>query len=212
MVVLCYFFGVNIFENNMVQIQVLVVGILFLIIFIFFGLLMIGYWSGFLFWQIVVICFIGGIFGVFYIILLCWVMVVQSELLYLEGVVVVEIFWVGSDGVEDEEDVCVLCVVGNVLGFYDIFGGGLVVVLFSFWSSGFKVFVEGFSVWFSVGQVVFCFFIGFFLVLVGVGYLMGIIVGIVIFIGVVIFWGVVVLLLIVNSVLVDGQSLLDLVI
>ncbi|MGU8127952.1 OPT/YSL family transporter, partial [Escherichia coli] len=54
-------------------------GTLSSIIFILPGLLMIGYWSGFPFWQTAAICSIGGILGVLYTIPLRRVMVVQSE-------------------------------------------------------------------------------------------------------------------------------------
>lgn len=86
MAVLRYFSGANILENNMVQTQASAAGTLSSIIFILPGLLMIGYWSGFPFWQTAAICSIGGILGVLYTIPLRRVMVVQSELPYPEGV------------------------------------------------------------------------------------------------------------------------------
>ncbi len=82
MAVLRYFSGANILENNMVQTQASAAGTLSSIIFILPGLLMIGYWSGFPFWQTAAICSIGGILGVLYTIPLRRVMVVQSELPY----------------------------------------------------------------------------------------------------------------------------------
>ncbi len=85
MAVLRYFSGANILENNMVQTQASAAGTLSSIIFILPGLLMIGYWSGFPFWQTAAICSIGGILGVLYTIPLRRVMVVQSELPYPEG-------------------------------------------------------------------------------------------------------------------------------
>lgn len=59
MAVLRYFSGANILENNMVQTQASAAGTLSSIIFILPGLLMIGYWSGFPFWQTAAICSIG---------------------------------------------------------------------------------------------------------------------------------------------------------
>ncbi|WP_134392972.1 OPT family oligopeptide transporter, partial [Pseudomonas aeruginosa] len=210
MAVLRYFSGANILENNMVQTQASAAGTLSSIIFILPGLLMIGYWSGFPFWQTAAICSIGGILGVLYTIPLRRVMVVQSELPYPEGVAAAEILRVGSDGAEDEEDARAPRAAGNAPGLYDILGGGLVAALFSLWSSGFKVLAEGFSVWLSAGQAAFRLSTGFSLALVGAGYLMGITAGIAILIGVVISWGVAVPLLTVNSVPADGQSLSDL--
>uniref|UniRef100_UPI0012663D5F OPT family oligopeptide transporter n=2 Tax=Pseudomonas TaxID=286 RepID=UPI0012663D5F len=210
MAVLRYFSGANILENNMVQTQASAAGTLSSIIFILPGLLMIGYWSGFPFWQTAAICSIGGILGVLYTIPLRRVMVVQSELPYPEGVAAAEILRVGSDGAEDAEDARAPRAAGNAPGLYDILGGGLVAALFSLWSSGFKVLAEGFSFWLSAGQAAFRLSTGFSLALVGAGYLMGITAGIAILIGVLISWGVAVPLLTVNSVPADGQSLSDL--
>lgn len=75
---------------------VLVVGIFFVIIFVLFGFIMVGWWLGFLYWIILVICLVGGIFGVMYLILLCWVFVIGLDFFYLEGVVGVEVFKVGD--------------------------------------------------------------------------------------------------------------------
>ena len=51
MAVLKCFHGSNILENNMVQTQASAAGTLSSIIFVLPGLLMIGYWQGFPFWQ-----------------------------------------------------------------------------------------------------------------------------------------------------------------
>ena len=209
MAVLRYFSGANILENNMVQTQASAAGTLSSIIFILPGLLMIGYWSGFPFWQTAAICSIGGILGVLYTIPLRRVMVVQSELPYPEGVAAAEILRVGSDGAEDEEDARAPRAAGNAPGLYDILGGGLVAALFSLWSSGFR-FSPKASASGSVPGRRRSAFPPVFLALVGAGYLMGITAGIAILIGVVISWGVAVPLLTVNSVPADGQSLSDL--
>lgn len=65
-------------------------------VFVLFGFIMVGWWLGFLYWIILVICLVGGIFGVMYLILLCWVFVIGLDFFYLEGVVGVEVFKVGD--------------------------------------------------------------------------------------------------------------------
>ena len=205
MAVLRYFSGSNILENNMVQTQASAAGTLSSIIFILPGLLMIGYWAGFPFWQTAAICSIGGILGVLYTIPLRRVMVVQSSLPYPEGVAAAEILRVGSHDEEHPQ-----AGDGNKPGLRDILAGGLVAALFSLFSSGFKLLAEGFSFWISAGQAAFRLSTGFSLALVGAGYLMGITAGIAILIGVVIAWGVAVPLLTVNSTLAAGQSLPEL--
>ncbi|MFZ5961252.1 OPT family oligopeptide transporter [Pseudomonas knackmussii] len=205
MAVLRYFPGSNILENNMVQTQASAAGTLSSIIFILPGLLMIGYWAGFPFWQTAAICAIGGILGVLYTIPLRRVMVVQSSLPYPEGVAAAEILRVGSQ----EEEHPTADDAGKP-GLRDILAGGLVAALFSLFSSGFKLLAEGFSFWLTAGQAAFRLSTGFSLALVGAGYLMGITAGIAILIGVLISWGVAVPLLTVNATLAAGQSLPEL--
>lgn len=209
MAVLRYFKGSNILENNMVQTQASAAGTLSSIIFILPGLLMIGYWAGFPFWQTAAICAIGGILGVLYTIPLRRVMVVQSELPYPEGVAAAEILRVGSDN-EAETDGKPATRDKNEPGLRDILGGGLVAAAFSLCSSGFKVLSEGISVWATAGQTAFRFTTGFSFALVGAGYLMGITAGIAILVGVLICWGVAVPLLTVNATPAAGQAISEL--
>ena len=86
----------NILENNMVQTQASAAGTLSAIIFIIPGMLMIGYWQGFEFWQTLVVSACGGCLGVLFTIPLRRAMVVHSDLAYPEGVAAAEILKVGS--------------------------------------------------------------------------------------------------------------------
>lgn len=56
MAILRMFKHSNILENNMVQTQASAAGTLSAIIFILPGLLMLGYWQGFPFWQTLLLC------------------------------------------------------------------------------------------------------------------------------------------------------------
>src|SRR5208283_3739921 len=98
MSVLRFFRDSNILENNMVQTQASAAGTLSAIIFSLPGLVMVGYWNGFPFWQTAGICAIGGILGVMYTIPLRRAMVVETDLPYPEGVAAAEILRVGSGG------------------------------------------------------------------------------------------------------------------
>ena len=60
MAILRMFKHSNILENNMVQTQASAAGTLSAIIFILPGLLMLGYWQGFPFWQTLLLCACGG--------------------------------------------------------------------------------------------------------------------------------------------------------
>jgi len=207
MAVLRYFSGSNILENNMVQTQASAAGTLSSIIFILPGLLMIGHWSGFPFWQTAAICAIGGILGVLYTIPLRRVMVVQSSLPYPEGVAAAEILRVGS---HDEEGGQPAAGGGSSQGLRDILAGGVAAAAFSLLSSGFKLLAEDFNAWLPVGQVAFRLTTGFSLALLGAGYLMGMTAGVAILVGVVIAWGAVVPWLTAHSVLAAGQSVPEL--
>src|ERR1700693_2198320 len=66
MTVLRMFKDANILENNMVQTQASAAGTLSSVIFILPGLVMMGHWQGFPFWQTLGICAAGGMLGVMF--------------------------------------------------------------------------------------------------------------------------------------------------
>ncbi len=88
--------GSNILENNMVQTQASAAGTLSAIIFIIPGMLMIGYWQDFEFWQTVFVSACGGCLGVLFTIPLRRAMVVHSDLPYPEGRAAAEILKMGD--------------------------------------------------------------------------------------------------------------------
>ncbi|WP_343584032.1 oligopeptide transporter, OPT family [Herbaspirillum sp.] len=182
MAVLRLFSGANILENNMVQTQASAAGTLSAIIFILPGLVMMGHWHGFPFWQTLGICAAGGMLGVMFSIPLRRVMVVQSDLPYPEGVAAAEILRVGSADADGGEE--------SRRGLRDILFGGALSAGFSLVAGGFKVFAENMNLWFSAGASVLRLPVGFSLALVGAGYMIGIVSGIAILIGLVIAWGV----------------------
>lgn len=58
MAVLKFAHGSNILENNLVQTEASAAGTISSVIFVLPGLLMVGYWSGFPFWQTTLLCFV----------------------------------------------------------------------------------------------------------------------------------------------------------
>lgn len=181
MVVLRFLGGGSILENNMVQTQASAAGTLSAVIFILPGLVMMGHWQGFPFWQTVGICAVGGMLGVIFTIPLRRVMVVDSPLPYPEGVAAAEILRVGSDNAEGARD-----------GLRDIMAGGVMSALFSVASSGLRIFSENLNIWFTAGASVFRFSTSFSFALLGAGYLIGIAAGLATLLGIVIAWGIVV--------------------
>ena len=85
-------------ENNIVQTVASAAGTLSSIIFVLPGLLMVGWWSGFPFWESFWICATGGVLGVMYTIPLRRALVTDSDLPYPEGVACAEVLKVGAAG------------------------------------------------------------------------------------------------------------------
>jgi len=86
----------TILENNIVQTVASAAGTLSAIIFVLPGLVIIGWWTGFPFWESFLICLSGGILGVLFTIPLRRALVTTSDLPYPEGVAAAEVLKVGS--------------------------------------------------------------------------------------------------------------------
>jgi putative OPT family oligopeptide transporter len=92
-------------ENNIVQTVASTAGTLSSIIFVLPGFVMIGWWTGFPYWQSVAICAIGGILGVMYSIPLRRALVTQSDLPYPEGTACAKVIKVGAGDIADMDSV-----------------------------------------------------------------------------------------------------------
>ena len=103
-------------ENNIVQTLASAAGTLSAIIFVVPGLVMVGYWSGFPFWETTAVCAVGGILGVMYSIPLRRALVTGSDLPYPEGVAAAEVLKVGDTAGSAEE---------NKRGLWIIIWGGI---------------------------------------------------------------------------------------
>ena len=86
----------SILENNIVQTVASAAGTLSAIIFVLPGLVIVGWWTGFPFWQSFLICVSGGVLGVLFTIPLRRALVTTSDLPYPEGVAAAEVLRVGS--------------------------------------------------------------------------------------------------------------------
>ena len=86
----------SILENNIVQTVASAAGTLSAIIFVLPGLVIVGWWTGFPFWQSFLICLSGGVLGVLFTIPLRRALVTTSDLPYPEGVAAAEVLKVGS--------------------------------------------------------------------------------------------------------------------
>lgn len=193
MAILQMFRNSNILENNMVQTQASAAGSLSCVIFILPGLLMIGYWQGFHFWQTMLVCAAGGVLGVIFSIPLRHVMVVKSELPYPEGVAAAEILRVGtelSQQTKNSKKSKEVATQKEESGLRHIIFGAGISGLFSLCAGGFRVLSDTASFWFSWGKSIFQLPFGFSLALLGAGYLVGITAGIAMLFGIILSWGV----------------------
>jgi putative OPT family oligopeptide transporter len=96
MALLSAFKDSTILENNIVQTVASAAGTLSAIIFVLPGLVIVGWWIRFPFWQSFFICLSGGVLGVVFTIPLRRALVTNSDLPYPEGVAAAEVLKVGS--------------------------------------------------------------------------------------------------------------------
>ena len=185
MAVLRAFKNATIFENNIVQTVASAAGTLSSIIFVLPGLVMVGWWTDFPYWESFAVCAIGGVLGVMYSVPLRRALVTQSDLPYPEGVAAAEVLkvGVGSRGATDES------VDENKKGLIALAGSAVV-------SAGYaavvamRAFADTIAGYFRVGAGASGFGMSMSLALLGAGHLIGLSVGLAILTGLVLAWGV----------------------
>ncbi|HEY1772730.1 MAG TPA: oligopeptide transporter, OPT family [Gammaproteobacteria bacterium] len=173
-------------ENNIVQTVASTAGTLSSIIFVLPGFIMIGWWSGFPYWESVAICVTGGILGVMYSIPLRRALVTESDLPYPEGTACAEVIKVGSGDVQDKDSV-----ESGGKGLKAVLVGSLVSALFLVLVE-MKLFATDVAASFRLGKdeqaPVSGFDFQMSLALFGIGHLVGITVGVAMFVGALIGW------------------------
>ena len=169
-------------ENNIVQTVASAAGTLSSIIFVLPGLVMIGWWTGFPFWESFLICLLGGVLGVMYSIPLRRALVTGSDLPYPEGVACAEVLKVGSgddaSGVEESK-----------AGLRVVVWGSIVSAAFAIIVAT-KVFAASITSYFKVNDRggMSGFDLGLSMALFAVGHLVGLWVGVAMLLGVLIAW------------------------
>lgn len=178
MAVLKAFSGATIQENNIVQTIASAAGTLSAIIFVLPGLIMIGWWTGFPYWQSVAVIAVGGILGVMYSVPLRRALVTGSDLPYPEGVAAAEVLKVGAGvgGAEENKRGLAAIVLGSLLSA----GYTLLAKM--------KLVAEEAATVVKVGSGATSFSTSFSLALIGVGHLVGLAVGVAMLVGLVIGW------------------------
>ena len=173
----------TILENNIVQTVASAAGTLSAIIFVLPGLVIIGWWTGFPFWESFFICLSGGVLGVLFTIPLRRALVTTSDLPYPEGVAAAEVLIVGAGTRGETKDES-----GEARE------GLIAVILGSVASAGFAIVtatriaaaeLNGFT---RVGAGSTGWNFGWSLALLGAGHLVGLSVGMAMLVGQIISW------------------------
>ncbi|HYV00562.1 MAG TPA: oligopeptide transporter, OPT family [Pyrinomonadaceae bacterium] len=190
MAILSFVKDSSILENNIVQTVASAAGTLSAIIFVLPGLVIVGWWTGFPFWQSFLICLSGGVLGVVFTIPLRRALVTNSDLPYPEGVAAAEVLKVGAGTRGDTKNET-----GEDTG--EAREGLVAVILGSVASAGLAIVT---ATRIAAGQITGFFRIGalassgydiaFSLALVGAGHLVGLSVGMAMLTGLVIAWAI----------------------
>jgi putative OPT family oligopeptide transporter len=165
-------------ENNIVQTIASAAGTLSAIIFVLPGLIMVGWWTGFPYWQSVAVIGLGGILGVMYSVPLRRALVTGSDLPYPEGVAAAEVLKVGA-GVGGAEE--------NRRGLMMIIWSSLVSAAYAILAQTKLAATEAARTFgFAGGATTVSTSLS--MALIGVGHLVGMAVGIAMLVGLIISW------------------------
>jgi putative OPT family oligopeptide transporter len=176
----------SILENNIVQTVASAAGTLSAIIFVLPGLVIVGWWTGFPFWQSFLICVSGGVLGVLFTIPLRRALVTNSDLPYPEGVAAAEVLKVGSGTrgeTKDESGEAREGLIAVILG--SVASAGLAILTAT------RIAAATVGGFFRVGAAASTGYdIAFSLALVGAGHLVGLSVGMAMLTGLIIAWAI----------------------
>ena len=176
----------SILENNIVQTVASAAGTLSAIIFVLPGLVIVGWWNGFPFWESFLVCASGGVLGVLFTIPLRRALVTTSDLPYPEGVAAAEVLRVGSgtrgetaDDTGEAREGLRAVILGSATS------AGLAILTAT------QIAAAELSGYFPVGvSATSGYDMAWSLALVGAGHLVGLSVGMAMFAGLIIAWGI----------------------
>lgn len=168
----------NILENNIVQTaassgEALAAGVIFTIP----GLLLIGHWVSFDYWQTFTVSLVGGVLGVLFTIPLRRALIIHARLRFPEGVATAEVLKVGASADADAGD-----------RFRLLLGAAAMGGCFKFAEGGLKLWSESLEGVVQLGRSTFYGGINLSPALVAVGYIIGLNTAVVVFLGGAIGW------------------------
>jgi putative OPT family oligopeptide transporter len=193
----------TILENNIVQTVASAAGTLSAIIFVLPGLVIVGWWTEFPFWESFLVCLSGGVLGVLFTIPLRRALVTNSDLPYPEGVAAAEVLKVGSGArgeAKDDTGEAREGLTAVILG--SIASGGLAIVTAT------QVAAAQVTGFFRVGAMASSGYdVAWSLALLGAGHLVGLSVGMAMLTGLIISWAIAVPILTAMQPAADGVAM-----
>ena len=178
MTILRLFRQSNILENNIVQTaassgEALAAGVIFTIP----GLLLVGYWVSFDYWQTMIVALVGGLLGVLFTIPLRRALIGQPSLRFPEGVATAEVLKVGAQASATGPGALRSLVMAAVAGG-----------AFKFAESGLRLWADSMEGAAQVGRSIFYGGINLSPALLAVGFIIGLHTAVVVFLGGVLGW------------------------
>jgi putative OPT family oligopeptide transporter len=175
MSILRFFRNANVLENTMVQTmasvgEALTAGVAFILP----ALIILHAWTGFYYWQTVIIALLGGTLGVLFTIPLRRALLIDKTLRYPEGIAISNVLKASAN--KEKTDLSSLTV------------GGTVGAVISLCQAGFQVLADNFQYWFQSAGTIFGFGLGLSPALIAAGYIVGINVAVSLLIGIIIGW------------------------
>lgn len=180
----------NILENNMVQTSAsagesLVAGVIFTIP----ALVLMNAWQGYNYWPLVSIALLGGIMGVAFTIPLRRALIIEEQLKFPEGLATAEVLKTGGiehapESVGSEPKSTQDAAIGQ-RGFYQLLQATGIGALFKLFESGFGLLAGGFATTKALfgGSLLFSANVTLSPALIGVGYIIGLNIAVLVFIG-----------------------------
>ena len=190
------FKNTTIYENMTVQTIASAAGTISSIVFVLPGLIMLGVWQQIPFWQTACLASIGGILGVMLTIPLRRALVVNSNLPYPEGTAAAEVIRIGCQS-------AVTTTGKDSAGVKQLLLGSLTGALYQLCSNGFKLLGANYSYFTTLGRAVVGGGFQMSFALMGVGYIVGVEVGLALLLGIIIAWGVFVPYFSMNQIIVN---------
>ncbi len=174
MAILRFFRESNILENNIVQTaasagESLAAGVIFTLP----ALLMLQYWQGFDFLATMSIALTGGVLGVLFTIPLRRALIIEAQLQFPEGVATAEVLKAGAEGGEGARYIALAGVAGALLKLFQ---------------TGFRLVADSAAGAIQAGRAVFGYGTELGVALLGVGYIVGLNIAVLVFAGGLISW------------------------